>query len=82
MKHFNHVEHTEIIIAQQLSQQAYQLCVSIVNNCESWVFYCCKTAKYSLTDSITQHLQENNPLLHDLLSLSQSRELLINSNKK
>ena len=72
MKHFNHVEYTEILItAQQLSQQAYQLCVSIVNNCESWVFYCCKAAKYSLIDSITQHLQENNPLLHDLLSLNQ-----------
>ena len=40
MKHFNHVEYTEILItAQQLSQQAYQLCVSIVNNCELWVFY-------------------------------------------
>ena len=35
----------------------------------------------SFTDSITQHLQENNPLLHDLWSLSQSCELSINSNK-
>ena len=35
-----------------------------------------------LTDSVTQDLQENNPLLHDLRSLSQTRELPINSNKK
>ena len=39
MKHFNHMEYTEILItAQQLSQKAYQLeCVSIISNCESWV---------------------------------------------
>ena len=67
MKNFSHVEYTEILTtAQQLLQQAYQLCVSIVNSRESWFFYCCKAEKYSLTDSITQHLQENNPLLHDL----------------
>ena len=83
MKHFSQVGYTEILITpQQLSQQAYQLYVSIVNNCESWVFYCCKAAKHSLTDSVTQHLQESKPLVHDLLSLSQSRELSINSNKK
>ena len=56
--------------------------IMCVNRKQLLIFYCCKAAKYSLTDSITQHLQENNPLLHDLLSLSQSRELLINSNKK
>ena len=67
MKNFNHVEYTEILTtAQQLLQQAYQLCVPIVNSRESWFFYCRKAKKYSLTDSITQHLQENNPLLHDL----------------
>ena len=33
MKHFSHMECTEILItAQQLSQQAYQLCVPIVNS--------------------------------------------------
>ena len=44
MKHFNHMEYTEIFItAQQLSQQAFQLqCVSVVSSCESWVFYPCK----------------------------------------
>ena len=40
MQHFKHMEYTEILLtAQQLSQRAYQLCVSIVNSCESWVFY-------------------------------------------
>ena len=38
--------------------------------------------KYSLTDLITQHLQENNPLFYDLWSIYHSRALPRNSDKK
>ena len=38
--------------------------------------------KYSLTDLITQHFQENNPLFYDLWSIYHPRPLSRNSNKK
>ena len=38
--------------------------------------------KYSLTDLITQHLQENNLLFYDLWSIYHPRALSRNSNKK
>ena len=60
MKHFNHVEYTEILITESNYHN------KLINRKQLLIFYCCKAAKYSLTDSITQHLQENNPLLHDL----------------
>ena len=53
-----------------------------VNHKQLWIMGIKLWIKYSLRDSINQHLQENNPLLHDLWSLSQSRELSLNSNKQ
>ena len=38
--------------------------------------------KYSLTDLITQHLQENNPLFYNLWSIYHTHALSRNSNKK
>ena len=77
MNHFKHMEYTEILItAQQLLQQAfnYDLCqLQTIVNHKYFI-----PAKYLLTDSITQYLQENNPLLHDLIIFSQKRELSIN----
>ena len=65
MKHFNHMEYTETLMAthnnyhNKLTKYVCQS-QSVVNH-GSFV-----PAQYSLTDSINKHFQENNYLLHDL----------------
>ena len=57
--------------------KAYQLwCVSIVTSCETWVFYSCKV----FFDRF--YYPTHSGKKHDLWSVSQSRELSINTNKK
>ena len=59
MKHFNHMEYSNSIITISLS---IIMCVNRKQFVNDGSFI---PAKYSLADSITQHLKENNPFPHD-----------------